>query len=80
MNVVQRRLLDMTDGHRCKCGCCNAISKQSESVCFFHDIEEIKSLIDDSHLVMRPSRITQHADFSNICLCRAVSTVSLYGH
>ena len=35
----------MTDGHRCKCGCCKAMSMQREPVCC-HDIEEIKSLIE----------------------------------
>ena len=79
MNVIRRLLLDMTDGHRCKCGCCKPMSTQRESICC-HDIEETKSLIDDSHIEMRPSCITQHADFSNVCLCRAVLTVSLHGH
>ena len=41
---------------------------------FVADIEEIKSLIEDFHLEMR---LSQHADFSNTCLCKAtVLTVS----
>ena len=42
--------------------------------------EEIKSFIEDFHLKMHPSCITQHADFSNVRFCRAVLTVFLYGH
>ena len=79
MNAIRRLLLDMTDGHKFKCGCCKAMSTQRESVCC-HNIEEMKSLIDGSHIEMRPSCITQHADFNNVCLCRAVLTLSLYGH
>ena len=60
-------------------GCCKPMSTQRESICC-HDIEETKSLIDDSHIEMLPSYITQHADFSNVCLCRAVLTETLYGH
>ena len=63
----------------CACGCCKAKSPQRESICC-HDIEEIKSLIEDSHLKMCLSCITQHADLNNVCLCRAVLTVSLYDH
>ena len=49
-------------------GCCKAMSTQRESVCC-HDFEEIKTLIEDSHLEMRLSCITQHADlFVQSCI------------
>ena len=66
-------------GHRCKCGCCIVMSTQRESVCC-HEIEQINTLLEDPHLEMRPSCVTQHADFNNVCLCRTVLTVSLYAH
>ena len=43
-----------------------------------YDIEEIISLIEDFHFKMRPSCITQHADFSNVSLCRAVLTACVF--
>ena len=53
------------------------LPQQRESICCY-DIEEIKSLIEDFHLEMRPSCITQHADFSNVCLCKAVLTACVF--
>ena len=35
-------------------------------------------LLDDTE--SRPQCITQHADFNDVCLCRAFLTVSLYSH
>ena len=52
------------------------MSTQRESVCCY-DIEEIKSLIEDFHLEMHPSCITQHADFSNMGSCRATVLIVL---
>ena len=52
---------------------------QRESVCCY-EIEQIRSLLEDSHIEIPPSCITLHADFYYICLHRAVLTVSLYAH
>ena len=41
------------------------MSTQRESVCC-HNIEEIISLMEDSHLEMCLSCITQHADFNSV--------------
>ena len=35
-------------------------------------------LLDEGNVL--PECITEHQDFSNICLCRAVLTVALYSH
>ena len=55
MNAIRWLLLDMTGGHRCNRASVVAVIKamymQRESVCC-HDIEEIKSLIDDAHIEM----------------------------
>lgn len=40
----------------------------------------MKVLLEDPHLEIHPPCVTQHADFSNVCLCRTVLTVSLYAH
>ena len=77
MIAIRWLLLDMTDGHRYKCGCCKAMSTQREFVCY-HDIKEIKSLIEDSHLEMRPSCITQHADFSNVFVQGCINCVFVW--
>ena len=53
---------------------------QRELVCC-HEIErQLRSLLEDPHIEIPPSCITLHADFSYICLHRAVLTVSLYAH
>ena len=53
---------------------------QRESVCC-HEIErQLRSLLEDPQIEIPPSCITLHADFSYICLHRAVLTVSLYAH
>ena len=40
----------------------------------------MKRLVEDPCLEVQPTCITQHADFSHVCLCRTVLTVSLYAH
>ena len=77
MNVVQQLLLDITDGHRCTCGCFKAMSTQRESVCC-HDIEEMKSMIVFSHLEMCLSCITQHADFNNVFVQRCINCIFVW--
>ena len=52
---------------------------QRESICC-HEIEQLRSLLEDPHIEIPPSCITLHADFSYICLHIAVLTVSLYAH
>ena len=50
------------------------MSTQRESVCC-HEVEQTYSLLEDP-----ASCITQHADFRNVCLCRAVLSIALYSH
>ena len=41
----------------------------------------MKSLLENSFISeAHPSCITRHKDFSSVCLCRTVLTVSLYAH
>ena len=37
-------------------------------------------LLADLVLDARPPCITEHPDFANVCLCRAVLTVSMHDH
>ena len=37
-------------------------------------------LLAELVLDARPPCITEHPDFANVCLCRAVLTVSMHGH
>ena len=65
---------------RCTCGNCKAMPTQRESICC-QEIEQINSLLEDPCIVeARPSCITRHTDFSSVCLCRTVLTVSLFAH
>ena len=62
--------------YRCKCGHCSAMNSGKESIC----CEEIAEIV---HLLWRRCHlecITEHQDFSNVCLCRAVLTVALCSH
>ena len=49
---------------------------QRESI-FCNEIDNIRA---DPTLHTYPPCITEHRDFANVCLCRAVLTVSLHGH
>ena len=55
------------------------MSTQRESVCC-HELEQIKRLLEDPHLEIHPSCITQYTDSNQVCLCRTVLTISLYAH
>ena len=50
---------------------------QSESICC-QEIEQINSLLEDPCIA--EAWITRHTDFSSVCLCRTVLTVSLFAH
>ena len=41
---------------------------------------DLVQLLDGMEADTHPECITEHVDFSNVCLCRAVLTVSLYSH
>jgi len=43
-------------------------------------IEQINILLQDDDLAVRPVYITEHSDFGNVCLCRAVLMVTLHSH
>ena len=66
-------------GYRCTCGSCKVIPTQRESVCC-HEMEQMKRLLEDPHLEVNPFCVTQHTDFTHVCLCRTVFTASLYAH
>ena len=53
------------------------MNSEEESICC-KDIAEMVQLLDEGDV--RPECIAEHQDFSNVCLCRAVLTVSLYSH
>ena len=53
------------------------MNTETESI-YCSEVQELLQLLDDTE--SRTQCITQHADFSNVCLCRAVLTVSLYSH
>ena len=53
------------------------MNSEKESICC-QEIAEMVQLLDEGDV--RPECITEHQDFSNICLCRAVLTVALYSH
>ena len=53
------------------------MNSEEESICC-KEIAEMVQLLDEGDL--RPECITEHQDFSNVCLCRAVLTVSLCSH
>lgn len=55
------------------------MSTQRESICC-NEVDKIRELLEDSALDARPPCITEHTDFTNVCLCRAVLTVSLHSH
>ena len=59
------------------CGHCGAINTETESICC-SEVQQLVQLLDDTE--SHPQCITQHADFNNVCLWRAVLTVSLYSH
>ena len=40
----------------------------------------MRDLLANLVLDARPPCITEHPDFSNVCLCRAVLTVSIHSH
>ena len=63
--------------YRCKCGHFSAMNSEKESICC-QEIAEMVQLLDEGDVC--PECITDHQDFSNICLCRAVLTVALYSH
>ena len=66
--------------HRCACGHCCVMPTQREWICC-EEVEEIKELLEDhSTLDEQPPCIIQHTDFANVCLCKAVLTVSLHVH
>ena len=54
------------------------MNTEKESVCC-REIEQLARLLD-SETESPPQCITRHADFANVCLCRAVLTVALYSH
>ena len=53
------------------------MNSEKESICC-QEIAEMVQLLDEGNVP--PECITEHQDFSNICLCRAVLTVALYNH
>ena len=53
------------------------MNNEEESICC-KEIAEMLQLLDEGDV--QPECITEHQDFSNVCLCRAVLTVSLYSH
>ena len=53
------------------------MNSEEESICC-KEIAEMVQLLDEGDV--RPECITEHQDFSNVCQCRAVLTVSLYSH
>ena len=55
------------------------MATQRESICC-KEIEQINSLLEGDGLAVRPVCISEHADFSNVCLCRAVLMVTLHSH
>jgi len=55
------------------------MNTERESICC-SEVEELVQLLDEIETESRPQCITQHTDFTNVCLCRAVLTVSLYSH
>ncbi|XP_065900520.1 P2X purinoceptor 7-like isoform X1 [Dysidea avara] len=63
----------------CRCGHCIVMATQRESICC-KEIEQINSLLEGDGLAVRPVCISEHADFSNVCLCRAVLMVTLHSH
>ena len=63
--------------YRCMCGHCLAMNSENESICT-QEIVEMVQLLDGGDVC--PECITEHQDFSNVCLCRAVLTVALYNH
>ena len=52
---------------------------QRESICC-NEVDKTRELFEDPTLHTCPSCITEHRDFANVCLCKAVLTVSLHGH
>ena len=50
------------------------MNSKKKSNCY----EEIAQLLDEGDV--RPECITEHQDFSNVCLCRGVLIVSLLSH
>ena len=62
------------------CACCHChsvvMNTETESICCSKG-HQLVQLLDNTE--SRPQCITQHADFNNVCLCRAVLTVS-YSH
>ena len=63
--------------YRCTCGHCSPMNSEKESICC-KEITEMVQLLDGDDV--RPECITEHQDFSNVCLCRAVLIVALYCH
>ena len=55
------------------------MATQRESICC-KEIEQINSLLEGDGLAVRPVCISEHADFSNVCLCRAVLMGTLHSH
>ena len=53
------------------------MNSEKESICCQEISEMVQLLVEGN---VRPECITEHQDFSNICLCRAVLTVALYSH
>jgi len=52
---------------------------EKESICC-REIEQINTLLQEDDLAVRPLCITEHSDFCNVCLCRAVLMVTLHSH
>ena len=61
---------------RCACGCCQPMVTERESMCC-QKLEEIVTLLVGDPV---PACITQHLDFANACLNRAVLTIPYLGH
>ena len=53
------------------------MNTETESICC-SKVYQLVQLLDNTE--SRPQCITQHTDFNNVCLCRAVLTVSLYSY
>jgi len=55
------------------------MNTERESICC-NEIEQLTQLLDGMGAAIHPDCITEHVDFSTVCLNRAVLTVALYSH